>query len=372
MRDMEGITMTMTKIVITGGPGAGKTAAMTWVRDAFTKLGYTVIFVPETATELISGGVAPWTCGTNLDYQKCQMRMQLFKEDIFEQGARSMNAKKLLLVCDRGSMDNRCYMTDGEFQQLLSELGTTETALRDRYDAVFHLVTAAKGAKEHYTLDNNAARIETEAQAIELDDRGIAAWTGHPHFRVIGNREVFEDKMQNLIDEIMAFLGEPEPLEIERKFLIAYPDLSYLASLPNCRKVDIRQTYLREQNDEHVRVRARGEAGSYTYFKTTKRTLTDMTRIEVEQRLTEAEYNELLGDADPERRPIEKTRWCLTWDEQYFEIDVFPFWDDKAFLEIELKSESQEVRLPPWIHVIKEVTGDRRYNNSALAKELPE
>ena len=178
--------------------------------------------------------------------------------------------------------------------------------------------------------------------------------------------------MQDLIDEIMTFLGEPEPLEIERKFLIAYPDLDYMASLPNCRKVDIRQTYLKEQNDEHVRVRARGEAGSYTYFKTTKRTLTDMTRIEVEQRLTEEEYNLLLLDADPERRPIEKTRWCLTWDQQYFEIDVFPFWDDKAFLEIELKSEADEVRLPPWIKVIREVTGDRRYNNSSLAKELPE
>ena len=362
--------MKLTKIVITGGPGAGKTAAMSWVRDAFSKLGYTVIFVPETATELISGGVAPWTCGTNLDYQKCQMRLQLLKEEIFEQGARTMDAKKLLLVCDRGAMDNRCYMTDGEFSQLLTELGTTETALRDRYDAVFHLVTAAKGAKAHYTLDNNTARIETEAQAIDLDDKGIAAWTGHPHFRVIGNHENFEEKLRALEAEIMAFLGEPEPLEIERKFLIEYPDLDYLAGLPNCRRVEISQTYLRARNDEHVRVRRRGEAGSYTYFKTTKRTLTGMKRIEVEQRLTEAEYTALLQDADPERRPIEKTRWCLTWDEQYFEIDVFPFWDDKAFLEIELKNEDEAVRLPPWVKVIREVTDDPNYQNSALAKQI--
>ncbi|MBR3576898.1 MAG: AAA family ATPase, partial [Clostridia bacterium] len=51
----------ITKIVITGGPCAGKTTGMGWIKKAFTAMGYSVIFIPETATELISGGVAPWT-----------------------------------------------------------------------------------------------------------------------------------------------------------------------------------------------------------------------------------------------------------------------------------------------------------------------
>ena len=50
---------TIVRIVITGGPCAGKTTAMSWIQNAFTKLGYRVLFIPETATELISGGVAP-------------------------------------------------------------------------------------------------------------------------------------------------------------------------------------------------------------------------------------------------------------------------------------------------------------------------
>ena len=50
------------KIVLTGGPCAGKTTAMSWVQNAFTEKGYKVLFVPETATELISGGVAPGLC----------------------------------------------------------------------------------------------------------------------------------------------------------------------------------------------------------------------------------------------------------------------------------------------------------------------
>ena len=49
--------MEITKIVITGGPCAGKTTAMSWIQNAFIKKDYAVLFVPETATELISGGV---------------------------------------------------------------------------------------------------------------------------------------------------------------------------------------------------------------------------------------------------------------------------------------------------------------------------
>ena len=73
--------MNISKIVITGGPCAGKSTAMSWVQNAFTQMGYTVLFVPETATELITGGVAPWTCGTNAEYQKCQLKLQIEKEN---------------------------------------------------------------------------------------------------------------------------------------------------------------------------------------------------------------------------------------------------------------------------------------------------
>ena len=48
----------ISKIVITGGPCAGKTTGMSWIQNAFTERGYTVLFIPEAATELISGGVA--------------------------------------------------------------------------------------------------------------------------------------------------------------------------------------------------------------------------------------------------------------------------------------------------------------------------
>lgn len=358
----------ITKIVITGGPCAGKSTAMSWIQNAFTQMGYTVLFVPETATELITGGVAPWTCGTNCEFQKCQMSMQIHKEKVFEQAAKTMDAPKVLLVCDRGALDNKAYMNDLEFAEVLEFLGTNPIDLRDKYDAVFHLVTAAKGAEEFYTTSNNTARTETVAEAAALDDKLIAAWTGHPHLRVIDNASNFEDKMKRLIAEITSFLGEPEPLETERKFLIEYPDMKWLGSIPNCQRVEIIQTYLKADDKEEIRVRQRGMDGHYIYYQTIKRKISSLKRVEIERRLSESEYIRLLMNADTTMRQIRKDRYCLTYENQYFEIDVYPFWNDKAIVEIELSDENAEIRFPEQIKVIKEVTDDDSYKNAALAR----
>ena len=358
----------ITKIVITGGPCAGKTTGMSWIQNAFTALGYSVIFVPETATELISGGIAPWLLESNLDYQLSQMKLQIEKEKVFEAAAEKISASdKILIVCDRGAIDNKAYMTEAEFGCVLSSLGLNETELRDTYDAVFHLVTAAKGAEEFYTLSNNKARTETVEEAIAMDDKLISAWTGHPHLRVIDNTQGFEDKMKKLVAEIRSFLGEPEPYEIERKFLIEYPDTEALEKNPNCKRVEIIQTYLNSENGDEVRVRQRGENGSYIYFQTTKKKVDDVKRVEIEHRLTKDEYLTLLMDADTTKRQIRKTRYCLTYESQYFEIDVYPFWDEQAIVEIELNDENAAITFPEFIKVIKEVTDDDSYKNSALA-----
>lgn len=361
---------TITKIVITGGPCAGKTTAMTWIQNAFFQKGYKVLFVPETATEFISGGVAPWTCGTNLDYQKCQMALQLKKEELFEIAARSMKDQKILIVCDRGALDNKAYMNNEEFSEVLSYVNMSEVELRDKYDAVFHLVTAAKGAEEFYTTANNEARIESIEGATEIDDKIIASWTGHPHFRMIDNSVEFEDKMKKLIAEISSFLGAPEPYEIERKYLIEYPDIQWLENNPNCQRIEVIQTYLKSADPEdEVRVRQRGMDGTYIYFKTKKRKIDANKRVEVERRLSQDEYLNLLMEADTTKRQIRKTRYCLTYKTQYFEIDVYPFWDDKAIVEIELNNENTDavIEFPEQIKIIKEVTSDPEYTNSSLA-----
>ena len=88
--------MSVTKILITGGPCAGKTTALKRIKDEFEKLGYVVLCVPESATELIPNGVAPWTCKSSLEYQLCQTTLQKCKERVFEHAAAGMNAEKMV------------------------------------------------------------------------------------------------------------------------------------------------------------------------------------------------------------------------------------------------------------------------------------
>ena len=359
--------MKITKIVLTGGPCAGKSTARTHIKQTFEKLGYGVMFINETATDLITGGLAPWTMETVKEFQAYQLKLQLTKEDMFELAAKSLGKENVLIVCDRGALDTKTFISKEDWQSLLQSMKLDEMKLLHRYDAVFHLVTAAKGAKEFYTLANNSARTETVEQAIASDERLLDAWTGHPHLRVIDNSTDFESKMHRLIAEISAFLGEPEPFEIERKFLINMPDIAYLESLPNCTKVNILQTYLMSNPDEEVRVRQRGADGSYAFFKTTKRNITAVKRIENEEQISQDEYVRLLMQADLTKHQIRKTRYCLTYENQYFEIDVYPFWESTAIIEIELNDEHAEITFPPFIRIIREVTDDPRYKNSSLA-----
>lgn len=360
------------KIVLTGGPCSGKTTALTWINNYFSKRGYTVLAVPETATELISNGVAPWTCDTNYDFQTLQVKLQKEKEEIFESAAKTMKSNnKILIVCDRGVLDNKAYMTETEFRRILKDLGSSEIRERDSYDAVFHLVTAAKGKESVYNCESNIARTESIEEARKVDDDIIAAWTGHPHFRIIDNSTDFEEKLERLLKEITVFLGEPEPLEIERKYLIHYPNIKNLEDMPNCTKVDITQTYLRSSDDVERRVRARGIDGDYLYYLTEKKKISNLKRVEIERKLTQDEYLRLLMEADNKLHIIRKTRYCLTENNQYFEIDIYPEWNDKAIMEIELSSEDEEIKIPKFIKIIKEVTDNEKYRNHEMAKEMP-
>ena len=162
-----------------------------------------------------------------------------------------------------------------------------------------------------------------------------------------------------------------EPLEIERKYLIRRPDRGELERRA-IRRLELTQVYLaRGPEGATRRVRRSREDGTERLYYTEKLHRTGLIRVERERELTPAEFRDLLAQADGERRPIEKERWCVPWAGHTLEIDLFPFWEDRAYCEIELRSPEDDVSLPDWLTVIREVTDDPRYTNSALAREIP-
>jgi len=147
------------------------------------------------------------------------------------------------------------------------------------------------------------------------------------------------------------------------------PNIEELHTRYNCTTVDIIQTYLvSKDNNVERRVRQRGVNGNYTFYYTEKQKISDISRTEIERKISESEYLRLLMEADTKLHQIRKRRTCFVCDGTYFELDVYPFWNDKAILEVELTSESKSVNIPKDIKLIKEVTEDDRYKNRALAQ----
>lgn len=154
--------------------------------------------------------------------------------------------------------------------------------------------------------------------------------------------------------------------EIERKFLIEMPadaeKHAYSVS-------EIEQTYLSGEGSE--RVRARTENGVTVYTHTKKITLSPIKRIESEREIGREEYNALLLSRDTGRQTVKKRRLCIENGKKVFEIDIYPFWDSVAIMEVELSHEGEQFTPPPFIKIIREITDDYRFTNSAIAKEIP-
>lgn len=169
--------------------------------------------------------------------------------------------------------------------------------------------------------------------------------------------------------------GEPQPappLEIERKWLVRMPDGAILREKAE-RVIEMRQVYLTGGNPNvSMRIRRSASDGTVVYHRNEKQRITDRVRIEREEEIDQQHFNILMGFADPKLRIIEKTRYCVPLEGGLTaEIDVFPFWDDRAFCEVELPAEDTPVTLPHWLSVVREVTDDKRYTNLALAREIP-
>ena len=351
------------EFVITGGPCAGKTTGLSKLDRVFTDRGYKVIIVAETATEVKLSGINPNEI-PYLEFQRIIIERGINKEDTTRKVAELFD-KDVVIFYDRGLLDNKAYMPYLEFIKMLREYGLTETEARDRYDGVFHMVTAALGAREYYTTQNNAAREETPEEAAALDTKTRDAWVGHSHLRVIDNSTGFSEKIDRLIKEVFAAMGVPTPVETERKFLIKLPSEQQLRD-NNSVKSNIVQTYLKRLDPAvERRVRQRGINGEFSYYYTEKKKLSDCSRDEVERKISKDEYLALLVEGIS---VVRKDRYCFFYKNQYFELDIYPDWENEAILEIELTSEEQEVTLPDWITVIREVTGDDRYKNVNLAK----
>lgn len=359
------------KVVLTGGPCAGKTTVQAMMSTFFENLGWKVYRVPEAATVLLSGGVK----FTDLDdqevytFQENLIRTLLQLEQTFFDLA-ATSKRDTIVISDRGAMDPASYMSTAQWEELLENNNWNNVSLRDaRYDQVIHLVSAAQGAEEFYTTANNIARKEPIELAVELDRKTKQVWVGHPYVDVIDNSTDFNNKVRRAIDAVCNKMGvytgdRLSPESIKRKFLISsLPDIKLF---PTFQDFDVVHDYLATSNPKkQARLRRRGQNGRYTYMHTLREeTKVNGQVVEVRTNLLEKDYEMLYStQLDHNRQSVYKTRRCFLWKNQYFQLDIYnepchPRCKGLLILETYTTKFGDDLEMPDFLDIAKEVTGD--------------
>jgi predicted ATPase len=193
------------RVVLTGGPGGGKTTAA----DLFRReIGESVVIVPESATLVFSGGFPRSQERTALlAAQRAIYHVQRNLED-----AQAALFPGRVLLCDRGSVDGAAYWP-GEPHHFFEALGTSLEQELARYDAVIFFETAAAGGLEFE--GGNPVRNEDNRQAQLLDRRLRALWSKHPRFVFVPHNRSFFKKISfgiAVLDGIVNDLRHASPI----------------------------------------------------------------------------------------------------------------------------------------------------------------
>lgn len=193
------------RVVLTGGPGGGKTTAA----DLFRReIGDRVVLVPEAATMLFGGGFPRLAEPQGVRAaQAAIFHVQRNLEEV--QAARYPGR---FLLCDRGTVDGAAYWP-GAPDEFFAAMGTSLAVELARYDAVVFFESAALGGMD--ILNSNPVRIETSAQAVDLDRRLRDLWSQHPRFCHVPHSPSFFKKITfglTAMETIVAQLARREAI----------------------------------------------------------------------------------------------------------------------------------------------------------------
>jgi predicted ATPase len=197
------------KMVLTGGPCAGKTSCLRAIREQF---GEQVVTVPEAATLLLDSGLPPPSHervenlaeGWVHSFQGAILSLQQVLEETCERLA--WNCQARLLVCDRGLLDGAAYWPSGR-EAFLRHFGLSAEDCFARYRRVLHLQSLAEAHPHLYGAHNNAIRYEAVTDALSVEQKVRAAWEGHPGLIVIPAEGEPQVKIERVLEHIRVLLG---------------------------------------------------------------------------------------------------------------------------------------------------------------------
>ncbi|MGH1345260.1 MAG: AAA family ATPase [Nannocystales bacterium] len=186
------------RVVLTGGPGGGKTTAADLLRR---EVGEKIVVVPESATLLFGGGFPRESePAARRSAQNAIFHVQRGLEDVY--GATYPDR---VLLCDRGTVDGAVYWP-GTPDEFFETAGTTLEQELGRYDRVLFFETAAVGGIS--IEGGNPVRTEDQEQAIALDTALRDLWSQHSNFTLIRHDGSFLKKIFNALSVLTGVVDE--------------------------------------------------------------------------------------------------------------------------------------------------------------------
>lgn len=222
--------MNIYKIVLTGGPCAGKTEVIEGIKEKLKEEGYYVILIPETASELIPNGIIPDKNREHtLIFQQLVLLAQTQKEqnvntycqNLITNSTHLLKDKKgIIILCDRGIIDNRAYLSHEDYHNLLKRYHYNELEILDQYDLAIDLISLATAKPELYAL--NGIRYENTEEAARIDQITSSAWLLHRNLIAVMPTDQIEEKINTVFSHIIDFIennakDKPIALEIDKE-----------------------------------------------------------------------------------------------------------------------------------------------------------
>ncbi len=199
---MTTIFATIPLLVLTGGPCAGKSTVLEYLRASLPN----AAFVPEAATVLLSGGYP--VPGREVEYsdhwrhnfQGAILDLQLRLESFW--GHVAQEAGKQVLGLDRGVLDGAAY-TPGGAAEFTATYGLNLDTTLQRYHSVYHLESLATGNPASYGKQGNAERMESLEEAAELELATRKVWSAHPRHTVFAAEPNISRKAERVLHQIL-------------------------------------------------------------------------------------------------------------------------------------------------------------------------